>query len=219
MADVAQLVERRFVVPVVAGSIPVVRPNSAAAGLVLAGGRAIRLGGIDKALLPLGAHRFLDEILYRLGPQVGALAISANGDAGRFAAWGLPVLPDAVAGGPLAGVLAGLCWAEALGATTLLTVPGDTPFIPANLLAALGAAPACARSASGTHHLVALWPIGARAALAAQLAAGNFRVSEFGAAIGMRSVLFHETPDPFFNVNSPADLDRIGAAAAPGESA
>ncbi len=206
MADVAQLVERRFVVPVVAGSIPVVRPNPLIAGLVLAGGQATRMGGGDKTLLPLGPHRILDEILGRLAPQVGALAISANGDAARFTAWGLPVLPDAVAAGPLGGILAGLTWAQAAGAEALVTVPGDTPFIPRDLVARLAPAPACAASDTGTHHPVALWPVSALPALAAFIAAGDFRVSGFGAALGIRIEQFGGAPDPFFNVNTPDDL-------------
>ncbi len=216
MADVAQLVERRFVVPVVAGSIPVVRPNPAA--VVLAGGQATRMGGGDKALLALGRHTVLDELLSRLRPQVHALAVSANGDPVRFAGWALPVLPDQAGAGPLAGVLAGLTWAAEAGAAALLTVPGDTPFIPADLVARLGEPPACAVSASGTHHPVALWPVVARAALLGFLANGGLRVSAFAAEIGMRKVNFRDVPDPFFNINTPEDLAlaRARFAAIPG---
>jgi molybdopterin-guanine dinucleotide biosynthesis protein A len=186
---------------------------------VLAGGQARRMGGGDKALLTLGAHTVLDELLMRLRPQVHAVAMSANGDPARFAPWRLPVLPDPAGAGPLAGVLAGLTWAEEAGADTLLSVPADTPFIPADLVARLGAAPACAASASGTHHPVALWPVAARAALARYLAHGGLRVSAFAAEIGMRTVYFSEAPDPFCNINTPDDLTmarrRVAAAGAP----
>ena len=100
-------------------------------GLVLAGGHGRRLGGADKALLPLAGRPLLGWLLPRLAPQVDALAISANGDPARFAAFGLPVLPDPVVDqGPLSGLLAGLDWAAGQGAQALLTVPADTPFIP-----------------------------------------------------------------------------------------
>ncbi|RMD94223.1 MAG: molybdenum cofactor guanylyltransferase MobA, partial [Alphaproteobacteria bacterium] len=81
-------------------------------GVILAGGRATRMGGGDKGLLRLGDEgpRLIDLVIARLAPQCDALALNANGDPARFAAFGLPVLPDSVTGfvGPLAGVLAGL---------------------------------------------------------------------------------------------------------------
>ena len=77
-------------------------------GVILAGGRATRMGGGDKGLLPLGGATLLDQVIARLAPQVAGMALNANGDPARFADWGLPVLPDSVADypGPLAGVLA-----------------------------------------------------------------------------------------------------------------
>jgi molybdopterin-guanine dinucleotide biosynthesis protein A len=186
------------------------------AGLVLAGGRASRMGGGDKCLLrvtdtKVGDTTVLDILLARLGPQAGALAMSANGDAARFARFGLPVLPDLpLHAGPLAGVAAGLAWATSLGADALLTVPGDTPFIPADLAEKLAPAPAWAMSDGAVHPLVALWP--AAAPLAAWLeGGGSLRVRTFGEAIGMRTVVFSQTPDPFFNINTPDDL-RVAQA-------
>ncbi|MBZ0123879.1 MAG: NTP transferase domain-containing protein, partial [Roseovarius sp.] len=74
-------------------------------GVILAGGRATRMGGGDKGLLPLGEGTILGQVVARLAPQVAAMAISANGDPARFARFGLPVLPDPLPGfpGPLAG--------------------------------------------------------------------------------------------------------------------
>ena len=80
-------------------------------GVILAGGTGRRMGGADKALLRVGGCSLLSHAINRLEPQVERLALSANGDAARFAGFGLPVLPDAVALGPLAGVLAALRWA------------------------------------------------------------------------------------------------------------
>jgi molybdopterin-guanine dinucleotide biosynthesis protein A len=183
------------------------------AGLVLAGGAASRMGGGDKCLLPLGGARVLDLLLARLAPQVDVLAISANGDAARFDAFALPVLPDiALNGGPLAGVAAGLDWADARGARWLLTVPGDTPFIPRDLAARLAPAPAWACSVGALHPLVGLWPVTAAARLAAWLATGGSRrVRDFGASIGMRAVAFADAPDPFFNINTRDDLSTARA--------
>jgi len=186
------------------------------AALVLAGGSASRLGGGDKTLLPLGAATVLHMLLARLRPQAAALAISANGDPLRFARFGLPVLPDAPGhAGPLAGVAAGMAWATERGADTLLTVPGDTPFIPMDLATRLGAAPAWAASDGAVHPLLALWPTSASGQLRAWLTDGtDLRVKNFGATLGMRAVAFADTPNPFFNINTPSDLATAQARAA-----
>ena len=183
--------------------------------LVLAGGGARRLGGGDKPLLALGGGTLLAHVLARLRAAGDlAIALSANGDPARFAGFGLPVLDDgAFAGqGPLAGVLAGLDWAASRGAGALLTVPGDTPFIPRDLAARLAPSPSCAASGGRVHHLVALWPVAARAALRSRLAAdGPRNVAAFAVALGLRAVAFavEDQPcDPFLNVNTPEDLAR-----------
>jgi molybdenum cofactor guanylyltransferase len=176
-------------------------------GLVLAGGQATRMGGGDKCLLPLGGATVLDVLLTRLAPQVERVALSANGDPVRFARFGLPVLSDDVReAGPLAGVAAGLAWAAGLGANALLTVPGDTPFIPLDLLNALCPAPAWAESGGTLHPLVALWPGALHERLAAWLnAGGSRRVRDFGVAAGMRTVRF-AAEEAFFNINTSGDL-------------
>ena len=183
---------------------------SGLAALVLAGGQATRMGGGDKPLLELAGQSLLQRILARIGPETALVAISANGDPARFAAFRRPLLPDGnfQGLGPLAGVLAGLDWAAAQGCTMLLTVPGDTPFLPAGLAAALAPGPSCAASAGRTHPLVALWPVRVRDALRAKLSLhGGRSVREFAASIGMRVVDFPvRTCDPFLNLNDPADL-------------
>ena len=190
-------------------------PPGGVCALVLAGGGARRLGGGDKPLRALGGKTLLAHVLARLGTAGDmAIALSANGDPARFAGFGLPVLDDgAFAGqGPLAGVLAGLDWAAGRGAGALLTVPGDTPFIPRDLAARLAPAPACAASGGRVHHLVALWPVAARAALRSRLAAdGPRKVAVFAATVGLRVVAFADEDqpcDPFLNVNTPEDLAR-----------
>ena len=166
------------------------------------------MGGGDKPLLELAGQPMIARIIAAL--DVGSIAISANGDAARFDAFGLPVLSDgAFAGeGPLAGVLAGLQWAAGLGVDSLLTVPGDTPFIPLGLALALAPAPACAASNGRPHPLVALWPIGCRGDLHRMLSVpGRRDVAHFARAIGMRRVDFPAAKwDAFMNVNTPGDL-------------
>jgi len=176
-------------------------------GIVLAGGQATRMGGRDKALLPLGSATVLDVLLARLAPQVSQVAVSANGDAQRFARFGLPIIGDELReAGPLAGVAAGLAWAARQGANALVTVPGDTPFIPRGLVDALCPAPAWAESDGALHPLVAIWPVVLHERLASWLqAGGSRRVRDFGIAAGMRTVPF-AAEEEFFNINTPTDL-------------
>lgn len=187
------------------------------AALILAGGDARRMGGGDKPLLELGGRPMLARVIATLARDVAGIAISANGDPARFADFSLPVLADGeFAGeGPLAGVLAGLDWAAGIGAAALLTVPGDTPFIPAGLAAALAPPPACAASGGRTHHLVALWPLDCRVRLRALLSApGRRDMAHFSRAIGTRTVDFPVAErDPFMNINTPADLAAAQAIA------
>lgn len=193
-------------------------------GVILAGGQARRMGGGDKCLCRLGDRRLIDHVVERLAPQVTVLALNANGDPGRFADLGLPVLPDGVAGqpGPLAGVLAGLDWAATQGATAIVTAAGDTPFLPRDLVARLaeavapsGLALAASSDAAGRlqrHPTFGLWPVSLRGDLRAALAAGLRKVMLWADAHGAGTAVFEAGPvDPFFNVNTPDDL--VAAAA------
>ncbi|MBP1807201.1 molybdenum cofactor guanylyltransferase MobA [Rubellimicrobium aerolatum] len=181
--------------------------------VIVAGGLARRMGGGDKGLLPWGDGTILSAIRDRLAPQAGPLAINANGDPARFASLGLPVLPDPVPGhpGPLAGLLAAMDWAAALGAPHVLTVPGDAPFLPADLAARLRAAGAPALAASGgrAHPIAALWPVTLADPLRRDLAQGLRRVESFAQAHAARVVnipIPPGGPDPFLNLNTPEDL-------------
>src|SRR5580704_5444703 len=126
------------------------------------------MGGGDKARIKIGGASILQRVLACLTPQCSGVIINANGDPARFADTGLPVVVDSVPdfAGPLAGILAGLDWAAAHAPQLewLLSVPGDCPFLPKDLLARLHGARlaartplACARSGEWRHPVVALW--------------------------------------------------------------
>ena len=180
------------------------------AALILAGGKATRFGGADKAFVRLQGRPLIEHVLDRLRPQAEAMAISANGDPARFSAYGLKVLADAPefsACGPLAGVAAGLAWAEAAGAEFLLTMPVDTPFFPLDLAAELSPGPSVAVYAGRQHHLAALWPVAFRPGLEDFLRRdAKYKVRDALALCGARQVVFTSPRDPFANLNSPDDL-------------
>ena len=195
-------------------------------GIILAGGLARRLGGLDKGLIEVAGRPILARLVERLSPQCAALILNANSDPTRFASFGLPVVADEIEGfaGPLAGLLAGMDYAAARfpSARDVLSVPADTPFIPENLVARLeaaraaggGARIAVATSAGRAHHAVALWPLTLTEDLRQALAAGERRVSGFIARYQNAAADWPaEAYDPFFNVNRPEDLAEAEALA------
>lgn len=195
--------------------------------VILAGGRGSRMGGADKALLPLGGRPLVAHLIARLAPQCAPLAINAGGDAARFAFTGLRVLRDETPDqpGPLAGILAALDWAAGLGAGAVMTAAVDTPFLPDDLAARLrqaagpaGAAIAASQDAEGElrlHPVFGLWPVSARDDLRARLAARERKVMLWARALGAGVAEFSARPfDPFFNINTPEDLKAAEALAA-----
>lgn len=199
-------------------------------GLVLAGGLARRMGGADKPLIAIGGAPILDRVLARLAPDCVQMILNANGDAGRFASYRLPVVADDVPGfaGPLAGVLAGLDWAadNLPGIAFLASAPADCPFLPHDLVRRLHAARiaqgtelACAQSGGRRHPVVGLWPVALRDDLRQALVHQGLRKIETWTA--RHGVALAEWPaepiDPFFNVNTPedaAEADRLAAQCA-----
>ena len=181
-------------------------------GVILAGGQGRRMGGADKATLPLAGRSLVAHVAERLEPQVERLALSANGDPARFAALRLPVLPDVRSEGPLSGILSALDWAAPLGATAVVSAPTDAPFLPPDLVPRLilaGEATggvAMASSGGNDHPTFALWPVTLRDPLRAFLASGaNPRVRAFADAHHAARADF---PDDgaFANLNTSQDL-------------
>jgi molybdenum cofactor guanylyltransferase len=186
-------------------------------GVILAGGEGRRMGGVDKALVPLARRPLIAHVLERLEPQVERVLISANGDAARFAGFGCRVVADDRSQGPLSGVLSALTAAAGMGATHVVSSPVDTPFLPGDLvpqlLLAAESSPeglAFAADATGDHPATSLWPVGLAPALSDFLTSGEAKVTRFTAAHGAARALF---PDPraFLNLNTPEDLSAAEA--------
>ena len=192
-------------------------PREAITGLVLAGGLGRRMGGEDKGLLPLAGRPMVAHVLGRLRPQVGTLLVNANRNLERYAAFGYPVLADAIGGhlGPLAGVLTALrlCTTE-----FLVTAPCDAPLVAPDLVARLHAA------CTGTGADLAVASDGerrqpvfllARASLAlsleAYIADGGRKVHGWLEQLPVAEADFSDQPDTFVNVNDPGERQRVEA--------
>lgn len=193
-------------------------------GVLLAGGLSRRMGGGDKGLMPLGGKPLMAHAFDRLKAQTGNIIVNANGDPNRFASFAAPVVADTIEGfaGPLAGVLAGLRFAEKLdnAPTFIVTAAADTPFFPDNLVEALKAKAAndktivLATSNDRRHPTFGLWPVCLADDLAAWLLDKKNRkvllwVERHNwATADFKSVVFSDlTIDPFFNINTPEDFE------------
>ncbi len=183
------------------------------------------MGGGNKALRMLGGETLLSRVIARLRDQCDPIAINANSDPEAFSDYGLPVLPDTVSGfpGPLAGVLTGMEWAASLGASSVVSVSVDTPFLPLDLVhrlreaagrhgIALSASTDLETGRMQDHPTCALWPVALKDDLAAALESGLLRPGMFAAAYDPGRAIFDSNPfDPFTNVNTPRDLQQAEA--------
>ncbi len=182
-------------------------PKGIGATVILAGGAGARLGG-DKPLRLLAGRPLIAHVAARCR---GPLWINASDP--RLAAYGalVPDLPSP-GQGPLVGVWSALCYAEALGIETVLTVPVDTPFLPLDLPDRLAAGladglAAVAATPEGWQSACALWRVAAAAGLEARLAAGDWSLHGALRAVSARVVDFGVEITPlFFNINTLADL-------------
>jgi molybdenum cofactor guanylyltransferase len=184
-------------------------------GIVLAGGQGRRMGGVDKGLVMLDGQPLIAHVLARFAPQVADVIVNANQNVDRYAAYGWPVVPDAVGGfaGPLAGLHAGMSNATR---PLVCTVPCDSPFLPSDLVARLAAALdrehaqlAVARTFTQPHPVFALVRRNVLASLAAFLAGGGRKIDAWYASLATVEVPFDDVAAAFANINT---RDELAAA-------
>jgi molybdenum cofactor guanylyltransferase len=183
------------------------------------------MGGGDKPMRMIAGKTILDRVIARVQPQCSELILNANGDPARFAALGLPVVADNVAEfpGPLAGILAALDWmaANRPEVERLLSVAGDCPFLPRDLVERLDreralqhAELAVASSDGQAHPVIGLWSVGLRGELRhALVVEGVRKIDRWTARYPLATVSWPAVPfDPFFNANTVDDIteaDRL----------
>ena len=196
-------------------------------GVIVAGGNALRMGGLEKPLVLLRGRPLIDHVIERVRPQVETIALNAKDEASTLyrdtAARDFPVLADRFGGeaGPVGGVLAGLDWAASCGAEWLATFPADTPFLPLDLVERLVAqagsgAPVVAVTSEKVQGLCAIWPVSCRVVLEDGVRASRYRSLWWTLDdLGAERCPFEDS-SAFFNVNTEEDLanaERLAKAA------
>jgi molybdopterin-guanine dinucleotide biosynthesis protein A len=188
-------------------------------GLVLAGGRGSRMGGVDKGLQTLEGKPLVEHALGRLAPQVGPLMINANRHFDLYARFGVPIWADADAdfAGPLAGFLAGL---EHCETDWLVTVPCDTPHFPLDLVDRLGGSRGSALVAVAVTEedgrrqrqpVFCMIHRTSRDDLADYVAGGGRKIDRWLDRVGCAEVYFEDARGGFFNANTIEELRQLGA--------
>ena len=181
-------------------------------GIVLAGGKGSRMGGVDKGLQPLRGKPMVEWVLARFAPQVGEIIINANQNLATYEKYGHRVVSDAIGGfaGPLAGLHAGL---NAAKHPLVVTVPCDSPFLPTDLVQRLSASLkgndlAVAKTGAQPHPVFALMKRDVRESLEAFLASGGRKIDAWYAALEVVEVSFDDEADAFRNINTLEELKR-----------
>ena len=181
-------------------------------GIILAGGLGRRMGGVDKGLVAFDGRPMVAQVIARLAPQVDEILINANRNTEQYAAFGYRVFPDAIEGyaGPLAGLERGLAEARH---DRVVTVPCDSPFLPAVLVSRLrdaldarNADLAVARTGDQPHPVFCLCKRSLHAHLEAYLARGGRKIDAWYATLKVVEVAFDDQPDAFSNINTPEEL-------------
>lgn len=182
-------------------------------GIILAGGQARRMGGGDKGLRLLEGRPMIEWVLQRFAPQVSRIVINANQNIARYQHYGHPVVSDAIPdfAGPLAGLHAVLSQGTA---PFVVTVPCDSPFLPADLVSRLygaleanGADLAVARTFDQPHPVFCLYRNTVLPALDEYLEKGNRKIHFWHSHLNGVEVAFDDVADAFRNINTPDELE------------
>ena len=186
--------------------------QSSVTGLILAGGKGSRMGGVDKGLQAFRGKRLVDHVYERFAPQVGGIIINANQNHEEYKTFGVRVVSDAIAGyaGPLAGLHAGLSVSKR---PFLASVPCDSPFLPVDLIERLyrriddsGAELAVAKTGEQPHPVFSLMRRTVLDHLADFLKDGGRKIDAWYATLNVVEVGFDDEPEAFSNINTREEL-------------
>lgn len=194
-------------------------------GVILSGGRGERMGGRNKALVNVAGRPLIDWAIERARPQVDTLVINANADQETLAQYGLTIFSDTIVPGisdeaaregPLAGIVAGLTFAQSSGEyDAVATFAVDTPLFPGDLVIQLALALdhsradfAVAATSDGEHPVFGLWKVQV-AGRVAQIFGEGVRAPRMLGSRLKQAIARFDDRDAFANVNSPEDAERM----------
>ncbi|MDX1518672.1 MAG: molybdenum cofactor guanylyltransferase MobA [Gammaproteobacteria bacterium] len=183
--------------------------------VILAGGKATRMGGEDKGLVELNGRPMIEYVIESLLPQAGKLLINANRNSEQYRRYGFEVIADSLDGfhGPLAGIASAM---QVVDTKYLVTAPCDSPLLPVDLVPRLGqrlvadnADIAVANNGERLQPVFAIMKTGLLQSLLNYLENGDRKIDRWYAQHHTVDVDFSDKPETFLNINSPDDLSRI----------
>ena len=191
------------------------QPQPSITTVILAGGAARRMGGEDKGLTLLNDQAMIAYVIERLSSQSSALTINCNRSQKAYAKFGYPLIEDTISGGlgPLAGVLSAL---EQSDSDYVLSVPCDTPLLPADLIERMlqaiekeGAEACTVNDGDRLHPVVLLVKRSVLSGLRDYLSGGGRKVHDWFYSIPHCSADFSDQPEAFVNINTPQQLATL----------
>jgi molybdopterin-guanine dinucleotide biosynthesis protein A len=189
--------------------------------LVMIGGKSRRIGGGIKSLLEFNNKNIFDRILERLSPQIEKIIINCNLEEKKLVKYHLPIIKDLKKGylGPLAGIHSAMHWMfeHAPQSKWLITIPGDTPFIPDDLIFQFQSKVSknlniiLAQSNNKTHPVIGAWHTSLFNNLEKHLNTGTRKILTWAEDHSIDFINYdYQKYDPFFNINTKEDLERAG---------
>ena len=187
--------------------------------IIMIGGKSSRLGGGIKSLIKINNKKIFDIILERIQPQIDKIIVNSNIEDTEISKYKFPIIKDVKQGylGPLAGIHAGMQWLNKNKPEVnwLLTLPGDTPFIPLNLVSCFeekinqDSKIILAKSNDKIHPIIGAWHTSLLTSLNEHLESGTRKILEWAKNHPLEFLEFNEKNyDPFFNINTQIDINK-----------
>ena len=187
--------------------------------IIMIGGKSSRLGGGIKSLIKINNKKIFDIILERIQPQIDKIFVNSNIEDTEISKYKFPIIKDVKQGylGPLAGIHAGMQWLNKNKPEVdwLLTLPGDTPFIPLNLVSCFeekinqDSKIILAKSNDKIHPIIGAWHTSLLTSLNEHLESGTRKILEWAKNHPLEFLEFNEKSyDPFFNINTQIDINK-----------
>ena len=187
--------------------------------IIMIGGKSSRLGGGIKSLIKINNKKIFDIILERIQPQIDKIIVNSNIEDAEISTYKFPIIKDVKQGylGPLAGIHAGMQWLNKNKPKVdwLLTLPGDTPFIPLNIVSCFeekinqDSKIILAKSNDKIHPIIGAWHTSLLKSLNEHLESGTRKILEWAENHPLEFLEFNEKGyDPFFNINTQIDINK-----------